>query len=324
MTSASLDVSITHMQTYLRDTPMDALELADTGIPEIMQFLESEEGKRLKQDVRHLNDGRKAEHTPHTIREAMLEFYSNFSDVDKLADACLRLAIFSKQLHMFAMAITKGMALTQNSKNWAAGLMRQLHDMPPQVLEFVRMPEDDNALLKATTACYIEQVLGAERMDDTDLLGQADQEEEYYQEQYEDEHDDMAVGKDMLAGDASVLGRSQRETSLFDKNIAATSRNPLQNIDADARSNRSDTRRNPFGGEDDAFGLKPYAVAESGAATGSANPFGSRNSPKYLVGKRSAATTLSQDGATSEPQIITMGRKRSVMPKVDEKITKYQ
>ena len=157
MNAASHEQGALYVRKYCTGIQAPAFE--STGIPKILEFLDSDVGQSLLNASRLLNESNNEERPVGKIREAVIALMRGYNQETDVGDAFGRLAIFSRQCYMLSMSFITGMGVMANRPRWANELQSQLPSMPQEVRAFVRAPEDDRALLEALVACYSDQVL---------------------------------------------------------------------------------------------------------------------------------------------------------------------
>ena len=144
-------VAITNLSPTTPELTEDTQSFKRTGIPQLASYFSTSDGKKLARAARYLDFNAAEERNEEDLAVALVHL---FKEVPKLSAWCQRSALYSVKLLAASLQILEVVAVVEDRDGWAESLHVQRQKQNASVLNFMRSPDDDEALLQAIIGCY--------------------------------------------------------------------------------------------------------------------------------------------------------------------------
>ena len=132
--------------------------LYPTGLLDLQRFFSSSAGTQLLKSMTYLDGSRGDAKEWDTVLTCMEDVFRFLTQRDNLVESFQKCASFSVKAYVMSVNSIEAFACLSNRQHWAEELHQQHRMMPSEVLDFIRDPGNDGAMIEACAACYMEQV----------------------------------------------------------------------------------------------------------------------------------------------------------------------
>ena len=163
--AANLHAGAELLQYHFADTAGDAKQ--KPGIADLLSLLDTGDGKKFLEACAYLNTSNaEIDRTEEGTAQAVKRYLRFFrGEPDKKEVLFRRLARFASRLYLFAFEGLEALAALNNPKVMAAGIraVGTHYNLPPSCREWLKTPEDPDALVWAFVAAFQQQKLDGGR-----------------------------------------------------------------------------------------------------------------------------------------------------------------